>query len=282
MDAKTAELFQRVMSMSAKPSRVILQILEYQDEHARYMLNNYNGFIEYYEHSFDCIIGINFMLNYLDKAHFPRQRAVQLLIYTDNIGTLYSAFDRLKGGFYSDCMILCRSAFESIIRMMFCSYYPDEADAVWVDDLPKGRVKFNVTRFLRDQLKVDWTWLYRLLCLHSHSNIMNSLQRYGKLVREEQKEPIAFQLSIEVDKTQMCMNVLTFLLWNFVYFYKLFFLKEDGPRLSANLMANLEATEELLSTTLESSPNALKQTCQDAIDIYARLLEMERQAREAS
>ena len=275
MDAKLAELFERVMTLSDKPSDVMTLVIDYENQHRKYLLRTYNGFIEYFEHTFDCIIKLNYSLNYLDKSHFLGQRTLQHLIYTENIGTLYSAFDRYKGGFYTDVMVLCRPVYESIIRIMFCSFYPESADSVVMDKPTKGKVKFILTNFMQDQLKVDWSSLYKLLCLHSHSNIIGSLQKYGKHIREGQKNPIAFSLGIQIDKIEICMNMMTFLLWNFIYIYKIFFLNPDNPGLEEGLLVNLNDTELLLSEILKDTSDMFKERHTEAVSIYTQLLDLE-------
>ena len=103
---------------------VFPRVQAWQSDHQTEFIQNYGGFINYVEFGVDRFVRLIHDLNYVDKSDYPRQRTIQMLLLVNNTGTLISAYECLKYGFYIDSLILSRANFESILRIMFCSYYP--------------------------------------------------------------------------------------------------------------------------------------------------------------
>jgi hypothetical protein len=53
---------------------------------------------------------------------------MQWLMIANNLPTLFSAYNLLISGFYIDSMTLIRSLFESVIKIIYISHYPEEKD----------------------------------------------------------------------------------------------------------------------------------------------------------
>jgi len=253
------------------------RVLDWQSNHQTRFRDKYGGFITYVEFGVDRLVKLIHALNYVNKSDYPPQRALQLLLLVNNTGTLVSAFECLKSGFYVDSLILSRANFEAIIRIMFCSYYPKDADSTLLQKTQDGKPRFNVTNFLRDNLKLDWTDFYRLLSSFGHSNIFSVLLDYGEIAREGQKKPLSFSLSVDTKKIEIAINFINFHLWNFCRFTRQFLLTNRKDKMDEQLVKEFIETEEMLGLILDGTPNTMPLRYKEAVKTYDMLLQKERE-----
>ncbi len=256
---------------------VFPNVLAWHTNHEARFRNTYGGFISYVEFGVDRLVKLIHALNYVSKSDYPRQRALQLLLLVNNTGTLVSAFECLKSGSYVESLILSRANFEAIIRIMFCSYYPEDADSTLMQKAQEGKTRFNVTNFLQDHLKLDWIDEYRLLSSFGHSNIFSVLLDYGEIARDGQKKPLSFSLSIDSKKIEIAINFILFHLWNFCRFTRLFLLTNRKDKMDEQLVNEFIETEEMLGLILNGTPNIWPSRYKEAVKTYDMLVEKERE-----
>lgn len=121
------KLIDEMYKHTETPSQVFLDIHSFEDDHAKLMLKKFGKYIDYFKHSFDLLVNLVHLVNYLDKQSWPKHRSLQFLLLKNNLKPLYSAFDRMIKGFYGDAIILLRTPYEAFIKMLYMSYYPDNA-----------------------------------------------------------------------------------------------------------------------------------------------------------
>ena len=129
--------------------------------------------------------------NYVSKEHLPKVRGPQLIILNNNLTSIHVAWQLYLKGFFAESLMIARSLFESLMRILFCEMHPEDWQAVIHDSRVKGERKFNVTNFYRDDLGVDADYLYKYLCSFSHSVNRHTLSDCVKIAREGQKRPIS-------------------------------------------------------------------------------------------
>lgn len=278
--------FDKMLQHYERPSKVVLNVINYENEHRQEFINSYTWFVSHFEHAFELLWDLVQIINYVSKGSgkFPPHRTLQWVIIKNNIATFYSSFHRLSSWFGIDSMVLIRWLFESIIRIYFISYYPESKESVFWD-VPwkvrnKDKVKFNLTNFIEQQLKKNWRWQYFLLSTFAHSNVFTSVKDYVKLNTEEQMEPYVFWLWWNKDLNEMWINYLNFILWTYFYFIKeiLFHkshieeINKRYPSLYQNLIDTEKAFSILVSWIANPNPkNRFKDMYNETLEIINEL-----------
>src|SRR5438874_1962444 len=75
----------------------------------------------------------------------------------------------------------------------------------------KGQVTVNATNFPRDQLKVDWDFIYKTHSIVSH-NVIDTMKRLG-----QPQTFVGLELHCDEKALKMALNSLTFTLWTLLY-----------------------------------------------------------------
>lgn len=107
--------------------------------------------------------------------------------------------------------MLHRSVYETFLRIVFVSCFPSDWEAILYDK--KGRRSFSVTNFCRDDLKVDWVFLYHLMCKITHSKIHRHLPLINKIARGEKHGEITLEYSYDPKYIWLPINTSVFLLF---------------------------------------------------------------------
>ena len=198
------------------PSQVILDIGQYKQKHLAMVLKKYPRFVKQFEVVYDVIVRIVYDINYIDKSKWPGHRSAQFLLMTYNLKSLYSSFDRLVKGFYEDSFILARPVYEAFIKIIYITCYSDNPYYVisGIKEKKDSRRKFNLTNFLKDELKIDWH-SYRLFSAITHSNWYSVL---GKAIeiKNGQREAVALEFKFDQKLLEVGINDITFLLLAFL------------------------------------------------------------------
>lgn len=202
---------------------VVANVIEFKKSHINWFIGRFNrGFIKYFEIAFDSIIESNYQINFEDKTERPEQRTIQWLLIKNNLMTLYWAFELLTAWSYVDSLILIRSLFESLIKLIYLSHFPDQKEQVIIP-IPWTK-QFNLTKF-QEKLGIDWS--YKLLSTYSHSNWYHTLKEISSIVKEWEKNPIEIVLEKNEDEASRALNRINFIIWNYVYFIKEFLLSKN-------------------------------------------------------
>jgi len=225
-------------------------------------------FVKYFEIAFDSIIAAMQQINFESKDNWPKHRLTQRLIIKNNLPTIFSAYNLLISGFYIDSMTLIRSLFESIIKIIYISYYPKEKDWALLSNI-KWIKKFNMTNFQKDVLKIDRH--YKLLSANAHSNWYKTIKDLINISQNWQKEIINIKLLRDDNELSMALNWLEFIIWNYLFFIKEYLLR-DNKEFYLKL-TNIEKGfySMFYSLKISHSTNTFYQRCNEAIQIYENI-----------
>lgn len=160
------------------PSEVATRLRQLEDEHRDRMLPKYGRFMSQFEATYDVLARVVEHVNYgAERSKWPGHRLVQFVIVVENLKPIYSAYDRLVKGYYEDCMVLMRVAYEAFLRVVFVSLHPD--DPLWsFGDPVKGATQFKLTNFVKQELRLSWNE-YSVLSSIAHSNKFSVLPSRG-------------------------------------------------------------------------------------------------------
>lgn len=245
------------------PSQVVLEIKSFEDAHTKRMLKEFGRYVGYFENGYDLLLNIVFLVNYLNKKTWPTHRSIQLLLLKNNLGSLYSAFDRLMNSFYSDATILLRTVYETYIRILFISFFPNDQYVSLVSKPPKGKMKFNLTNFTKSHLKVDWDFIYSVQSSFSHSHKYQTLHELIQIHKQGQRDFICFELKFDEKNASIPMNLSLFLLWCLIKISALLFIDPKDKKVKQGFYSKLVATEKALGAIIMSMPNKFAKTFDD-------------------
>ncbi len=196
-------------------------------------------------------------LNYIKKEHWPKYRSIQYITCIHNLKTIYSSYEKLVDGYYPDSATLARAPYEAMIKILFISIHPElDPYAIIVNRKTKGTHNFNLTGFLKDELKVDWSD-YFLMSTSAHGNIHTILKEALDINQKGQTQPITPKIIYDQFFFEMGMNQLTFLVYGYLsivneLFYPPLEKLEDDKR---PLLGKIRKYIELRGTSIiESHP----------------------------
>lgn len=237
------------------PSSIVRDIYKYQEKHTAWFLTTYGGFAKYFEESYDFYVQLLDSLNYVDKGKWGWPKNLIYIYLANSSYSLFKSYTNLLDGFYGESVSLSRVSYELLIKSIFIVYYPDDCWATYSKP-GKGSRAFNVTNFLRHDLKVDWEYLYRLTSGTAHGKAyFTALMQ--QLEEKKKHEKIGLQLQ---NNTQMCevsINLLTFLIWASMYLLVTMF-DPLAPDEGSNKKVLSEANDYIfaLGDTVKTMPNS--------------------------
>lgn len=193
------------------PSTVVLDINQYATTHVNKILEEYGRFVSQFELYYDLIVEIFHAVNYIDKTEWPRHRSVQFLLFVHNLKSLYSSFERLIHGFYEDSIILARPVYEAFIKSVYITCNPADPYAVVAGSKGTMQKKFNLSHFLKDDLKLEWHD-YRLFSAWAHANQYSILREAVDIHQRGQREAIALKFQFDKKLFELGMNHVDYLL----------------------------------------------------------------------
>lgn len=270
------KLVKKMLSYREKPSEVVLDLIAYENKHLNKMSTEFGRYITYFEHAFDLLVNLVTAINYIEKSSWPNHRGLQLLILKNNLNPLYSGFGRLVRGFYDDANILLRAPYEALVKIIYISYYPQDFSGVFNWKRPKGMKAFNLTNFLRDDLKVDWDFIYPLFSSFSHGNIYTTLTDVVELDRKKESEKfISFKLEYSEDDASIPMNMTVFLQWSFIRFCLEVLINTNNENIDRKLYQSALSTEVAFGAMIGIHPKGWARTHGDVIRIFEEIRKME-------
>ena len=175
--------------LSDKPSKTSLDIYSYIHKHKELFLLKFGNHVKQFEDFFDELNLIIQFLNFVPKEQWGKSKGSQYLLYPETMKTLHRAFEDTIDGYYDEAMILNRSVYESFLRIVFASRHSQDYESIFTSI--KGKVAFNVTNFVKDDLKLDWGFLYRIMSAIHHSKKHKHLKRLTD--PNEQAKPIILE-----------------------------------------------------------------------------------------
>ena len=205
----------------AKTSEDIYVFIEQHREWAKIKLGK---MFDLFEYCFDELNIIIQYLNYVPKENWNKQKSTQYLIIPETMKTLHRSIEDALDGYYDESIMLNRSVYETLIRVVFLSCYPDEWEAVFIER--KNKMRFEVTGFVKDHLKVHWHWQYQLMCCVAHSKIYNHLSRIKEINEDPVKGTVFLKYSKDFTALSAAMNISLFNLCALVHILVSIFEKD--------------------------------------------------------
>lgn len=275
-DVEVESLVKEMLNNSEHPSATVLKMYEFTNKHKSFASKKFNGFTLYFEHAFELLVDLVFAINYSPKKQYPKYRTPQIFLLKNNLGPLFSGFERSVSGFYDEGLILFRACYEAIIKVYFISFYPSDYEAVLVRKLPKGKRQFNLSNFVDTDLKVDWDFIYRLLSRYTHGNTAKTLLELLDLSRNGQTEPISFELMYNEDRFSTTMNMCNFIVWNYLKVFQELLVKPVESSFDPKLLKNLSDTEKVFGAMIKLTTNKFANTYDEVIQIFNKIAEREK------
>lgn len=162
------------------PADVVVQTIGDERAHFERFNADYGRLVGQFEVEYNALAVLIDYYNFMDRSAWPPHRFVQYAMVAYSARTFYSAFDRLVRGYYEDCITLTRTLYETFVRVLFVSCYPDSPYNSLMRNPPKGERCFNLTNFVHDDLGLEWGTKYKIMSVFAHSNsllVLEALQR---------------------------------------------------------------------------------------------------------
>lgn len=217
MNDKTIKMRDRLdeLSSAIAPSKVVLDIHDWENKHSQKTIQDYQRFIAQFELYYETAVELCHVINYIDKKNWPAYRSVQFLLIVHNLKSLYSSFDKLVKGFYEDSIILARPPYEGFIKCIYITCNPSDPYSVITNSKDASGKKFNLTNFLKEELKLDWI-KYQVFSALVHANQYSVLKDTVEIQQAGQKDAISLKFIFDKTKLETGINDVSYILLVFL------------------------------------------------------------------
>lgn len=187
-------------------------------------------------------------VNYIDKKDWPKYRSVQFLLIVNNITYIHGARILLLKGYWESSLVLCRSALEAFVRILWISCHPQDSEA-GVSKIGNG-VQFNFTGFVKDQLKLDW-FDYEFLSMKAHGNRIGVIKDWISINKGTMEYPITFDRPFDKKSFEIGINYVLFLETIFLLFLtEIIVTQTNEKHLSEEVLADSKKLGRLMQRCL--------------------------------
>lgn len=271
MKADLHEDIEKLNDLLSWYESVINNIEKYKDEHRDDFINNkYYWYYLLLEKSIWLLVKLLDSLNYIDKSSWKPHYSTQLVFITNTIPFIYSSFDNILNWQYQIASISNRTSFESLLRVYFISFNPDNYWWVFWELNRKDLIskwfnppKFNIMNLLDQKLNWKFKDIYTVLSHESHSSILTVWNDLKNIREWTYKIGINIQWDIDFSYN---MNILTFLIYAFLKYIddilldniKISVLNESWKEKINNVIKNKDYMIKFLESYLDDSPNKRK------------------------
>lgn len=205
------------------PNWIITELIKYRKNHLIKFAEEHWDYIQVFEVWFQLIVESIEVINYIKKDSRKFYNTNQYLLLKENLETLYSIFHNISIWLYQASFNSSRTYFETIIRLMYASYYKEKHSWMIHKDWVPWSPSFKISNFIKNDLKCfDLNDKYDLLSKFSHSNMFDFIKSYS-----ENCEFHTFKMEYSNNKILLNMNFTFFYLLFTVDFIKLVFFRED-------------------------------------------------------
>lgn len=194
-----------------EPSKVMLDIYNYEKIHANRVLKDYGRFVSQFELYYDLIVELVKGINYIDKNDWPEYRGTQFILIVHNLKSLYSSFERLLHGFYEDSLIVLRPAYEAFFKLVYISCHPKDPYFPITEKRDGSKAKFNFTNFVKQDLGLEWNG-YSIFSMMTHANKYSVLKEAVGIKMDGQKNAITLKFQYDKKMLELGINNISFLL----------------------------------------------------------------------
>lgn len=214
------------------------------------------------------------VVNFVDRTDWPPHRTVQYLLIWANAKSFHSAIELLLKGHYEDCLAITRGLYETFVRTVFISCYPDAVASTLMPSPPKGERRFNLTNFLEHDLGLEWEANYKVMSTFAHSQAIVVLGAWQRaLAREGEPERFGISHGFETERFELAAAFLQFVL--------LAHLRCVTDRLVGSsavpdydVLATALEARDLLQFCLEDHPKPYWQRIRGDLDYVFEVMEM--------
>lgn len=237
-------------------SGLVCRVIAFQESHKESVVRDYRHYVKAMEHALDWSAQIITDLNYLKKRSWPPHRNFQYVYFPQIIKLLWRSHEDWLQGWYDESCILNRSALDGLIRIVFLSCYPNDVGAVLVYSRGKGKRSFNMTNFMRDDLGLDWEFIWGVDSSYTHGKTAEAIRSLVAAAEKANPKPVELQWKYDKEAITRPMNICLFEMW-FLWrlLLKLFPQVLDGAKPQARNAIN--TVEEGLRQMIEGMPNRL-------------------------
>lgn len=251
-------------------------------------LNNYKDFIsnikdfqnneykqfnnQYFWFSVITEITISFMwnlldfLNYYKKDNWKWHNSTQIVLLCNSMPFIYETFKNIQKWQNHISSVLNRTSFETLIRIFFISFYPNNYQWIfWKDTVKEMKKKwipcekFSVMNFLDHKLDKRFMNIYKILSTESHSSLITTLTDLSLI--EKWEYYIWINMKWELDFSYN-MNVMITILYAYLLFIdNILIPKMNVANVKKNHQSILDDNKYLikfLSNYLEKLPHEKK------------------------
>jgi hypothetical protein len=240
------------------PNPIIQEWRAKEEESKSNFHSDYGRFENQFKLYLGTIVEQCYALNFIAKHDWPDHRSLQYCLMVYNTKPLYSSFDRLSNGFIDDAVTLLRPVFETIIRIIYISCFPEDPYAVLVHKPPKGIRQFQINNFIEKDLGLSWLKDYALLSSFTHSNSLSVIERMMEHLNSNGSTPFDVLLDQNQGYKDVCINFIAFYQYCYMHFIRRLFsvkLKDKKELALWKLSASLES---LRRQSLLRHPNPSK------------------------
>lgn len=188
-------------------SKTSLDIYGFIKRHKFNAMHKFVDFIKIFEDFFHEMNIVIYYINFIPKNNWKNHKGIQYLFFPPALKTLHCSFENAMNGYYDESIMLCRSVYETFLRIVFLSCYPNEWEAVY--HTRKGKVGFNVTSFSKDHLKINWESIYKIMCWTSHSNIFRCGLKLKKILEKQDDKNNSLEYCWDKKALAMAINNIT-------------------------------------------------------------------------
>lgn len=187
------------------------KLAEFKRRHARHAALGWGHYIHANQHALAWLAECVSDIDHLDKRSWPPYRPMQIAFLPGAIEGLYHGLDSWVEGFYDEASAALRSPFEALLRIIFISCHPYDQSAAFDVKRPKGR-RFNLTTFVRDELKIDWLFIWKLNSRKAHGNLCRAIE-HAVSAADNKDHRVAVEFKYDDAAITAPMNQSTFLAW---------------------------------------------------------------------
>jgi len=250
------------------PSKVMLDIYDYERTHSQRIAQNYGRFISQFEFAYDLIVESVHAINYLDRSDWPKHRGIQFLTLVNNLKPLFSSYQRLIEGFYEDSLILIRPVYESFIKIIYITCNPKYPYKILAGRKDPDGKKFNLSNFLKQELKLNWH-SYGYLSAMSHANYYSILSEAIDLFQKKSKEVSALKFSYDEKLFGVGTNDINFLLLVYMKLIVELFATKTNDVLSEEMIGKAQKFIKLQHESFLVHPKEhLPEVAKDVKDVF--------------
>lgn len=249
----------------------LTKLSEEEGAHGEWIQHEFGRLLDQSAAQFGSLLDLIDGINLVDKADWPAHRATQYVLIAYNVRSFRAAMHLLRLGYVTESVAILRVLYETYLRVLFVSLFPEDQGAALVRKPPPGVTQFNVTGFVKDHLQLEWEKNYGIMSAITHSNTHKVTEA---LVRAAERDgpPERFGATISRDEEAVLVAA------PFLQFLLLAYLRFCRDRLAAGFTEDAvvdpaDEAIEWLSRALRGHPKPYWHEVHDDLDVVARLLD---------